>query len=66
MSFEPPGPKRPTYEISTEFVCERCSKPRLYVTFDYPYDYLQYDCPVNSKAPLLHSCPDFSREPGVD
>lgn len=66
MSFTPTGPQRPTYEISTEFVCYRCSKPRIYMEAAYGWDYMKFDCPMNRYAPLLHSCPAYSREPGVD
>ncbi len=47
MSFSSTGPERPTYEISTEFVCYTCSKPRIYMEAGYGWDYQKYDCPLN-------------------
>ncbi|SCU74128.1 hypothetical protein CNECB9_1560016 [Cupriavidus necator] len=61
MSAEPP----PIYAIG-DFDCYRCSRPRLYVVSEYPYDRLKFDCAVNQYTPFVGSCPSFSREPGVD
>lgn len=66
MTIQADLPPRPTYKISEEFICEKCSKPRIYVRTDYLNDYLEYDCPINRYAPAVIWCRSFSRDPGVD
>jgi hypothetical protein len=63
--FRLPAETPPTYAIE-DFPCYRCSRPRLYVVNEYPYDRLKFDCPVSQYAPFVGNCPQFSREPGVD
>ncbi|QYY30217.1 hypothetical protein K2O51_22865 [Cupriavidus pinatubonensis] len=66
MTIQIQRPPQPTYEISDEFVCLKCSKPRIYVEQGYGWDYQIFDCPHNRYAPFVHACAHFTREPGVD
>lgn len=61
-----PPRKPPSYEISDEFPCQKCSKATVSTTWDAPYYYVRFTCPVNQYCPFVVQCEHFSREPGVD
>jgi len=63
--FQPPLEPPPTYGVK-DWDCFRCSRPRIYVVMEHPYDRLKFDCAVNEYAPYVRGCPAFNREPGVD
>ncbi|SPK73734.1 conserved protein of unknown function [Cupriavidus taiwanensis] len=64
--FSPPGEPPPTYAISDKFLCEKCSRARVYVTVEYPYNRIHYECRIDPSRPKRMSCKDYNREPGVD